>query len=170
MTELVIDGSPLSILTIVHVLISLVGIFSGFLVFYGMVTGKSLPGWTKVFLANTLATSVTGFFFPITKFTPALGFGILSIILLGLAYHALYGKKLSGGWRKTYVITALFAQYLNTFVLIVQLFLKVPALHALAPTQAEPPFGIAQGLLLIGFIGFGTLAVKRFRGVTRAAA
>ena len=161
--------TPLAILTVVHVLISLVGIVAGFVVFYGMISDKPLPGWTKVFLTFTVATSVTGFFFPYKGFTPAIGFGILSLILLGLALQALYGKKLSGGWRKTYVITALFAQHLNTFVLIVQLFLKVPALHALAPTQTEPPFGIAQGILLIGFLAFGTLAVKRFRGGALAA-
>lgn len=156
--------TPLAILTVVHVLISLVAIGAGFVVFAGMIRNQPLPGWTKIFLANTVATSVTGFFFPFKGFTPALGFGIISMILLGLALHGLYRKQLTGGWRKTYVITALFAQYLNCFVLIVQMFLKIPFLHALAPTQAEPPFGIAQGALLIGFLFFGTLAVKRFRG------
>lgn len=152
----------LTIFTLVHVLISLLGIASGFVVFHGMLHAKDRAGWTRLFLTTTVLTSVTGFMFPYKGFTPAIGFGILSMILLGFAIHALYSKRLAGGWRKTYVITALFAQYLNVFVLVVQTFQKVPVFRALAPTQAEPPFGIAQGVVLVLFVFFGIRAVKRF--------
>lgn len=154
----------LTLFTLVHVLISLVGIVTGFVVFHGMLVRDGRPAWTRVFLTTTVLTSVTGFMFPFKGFTPALGFGILSMILLGLAIHALYRRKLAGRWRVTYVATALFAQYLNVFVLVVQSFQKIPPLHALAPTQSEPPFGIAQGTVLILFLSFGFAAAKRFGG------
>lgn len=152
----------LTAFTIVHVLISLVGIVCGFVVFQGMLVPKNRPGWTKWFLVMTVATSVTGFMFPFKGFTPALAFGFLSMILLGLAIHGLYFRRLAGGWRKTYVITALFAQYLNVFVLVVQSFQKIPVFRSLAPTQTEPAFGIAQGIVLVGFLVFGFIAAKRF--------
>ena len=158
----------LFIFTIVHVLISLLGIASGFVVFYGMLASKRMPGWTRILLINTVATSVTGFLFPYKGFTPALGFGVLSLIVLGVTIYALHGRGLAGRWRKTYVITALFAQYLNVFVLVVQSFLKIPFLHALAPTQTEPPFGIAQGVVLVLFLVFGYGALGRFREETAA--
>src|SRR3954470_2399754 len=130
--------------TILHVLISLVAILSGLVVLHGMLTGHRRDGWTKFFLTMTIATSVTGFFFPFHRFTPALGTGILSMIVLGVAIYARYARRLAGGWRKAYVITAVFALYLNVFVLVVQAFLRVPALKALAPRQSEPPFVAAQ--------------------------
>lgn len=147
--------------TLIHVLISILGIASGFVVIGGMLGGNVRPAATCLFLAATIATSVTGFFFPFTGITPAFIFGVLSLIVLALALFSLSAKKLQGGWRKTYIITALTAQFLNTFVLIAQLFQKVPALKALAPTQSEPPFGIAQTLLLAAFIWIGIKAVKR---------
>jgi len=153
----------LTIFTVVHVIISLLGIAAGFVVMAGMLGGRLVKGWTGFFLAMTVATSVTGFLFPYHGFTPALAFGVLSMILLGLAIYALRTRRLEGGWRKVYVITALIAQYLNVFVLVVQSFQKVPGLKALAPTQTEPPFGIAQGLVLTGFIWAGFLSVKRFQ-------
>ncbi|BDC48405.1 membrane protein [Bryobacterales bacterium F-183] len=153
----------LTILTTVHVLISLVGIATGFVVFNGLLQSKRLEGWTNWFLWTTFLTSATGFLFPFEKLLPSHIFGVLSLIVLAVAYEARYRRGMQGVWRKGYVIPALIALYLNTFVLIAQAFLKVPALKALAPTQQEPPFAIAQLALLVGFLGFGTLAVKRFR-------
>ncbi len=146
-----------------HVALSLVGILAGFVVTAGMISKKPCRGWTALFLATTLATSVTGFLFPYNGFTPALGTGIVSMAVLAVALFALYGRRLAGAWRGTYVINAVLALYLNFFVLIVQLFLKVPALKTLAPTQKEPPFAIAQGAALGMFVVLGVLAWKRFR-------
>src|SRR5713226_279196 len=123
-------------LTFVHVVLSLIGIFSGIVVAYGLLTGKRLDGWTAVFLATTVATSVTGFLFPFHRFTPAHGLGILSMIVLAIAILARYRFRLAGGWRRTYVVSAAIALYFNVFVLIVQMFQKVPVLKALAPTQS----------------------------------
>ena len=149
---------------LIHVAISLVGIFSGFVVLFGMMAGKRLDGWTALFLATTVATSVTGFcFFPFDGFTPAQTFGILSVVLLALAIYGRYSRRLAGGWRKVYVITAVASLYLNVFVGIVQSFEKIPFLHALAPKQNEPPFFIAQGIALVLFIAAGVFAVKGFR-------
>src|ERR1700761_8073453 len=125
----------LTIYTILHVLISLAGIFSGFLVLFGLLTGKRLDHWTGVFLATTVATSVTGFFFPVHHFMPSHAVGIISLAILALASYALYSRHLSGAWANVYVIGAVMALYLNVFVLIVQSFQKIPALRALAPTQ-----------------------------------
>jgi hypothetical protein len=151
-------------LTLLHVVISLVGIVSGLVVGFGLIGNKRLDGWTATFLVTTVLTSVTGFlFFPLKPFLPSHVTGIISLAFLAVALYARYGVAMAGGWRKTYVITAMISLYLNVFVLVVQLFLKVPALHALAPTQAEPPFAIAQGLVLLAFLAWGTLAVKKFR-------
>ena len=147
--------------TLIHVLISILGIATGFVVIGGMLGGKVRPPATCVFLAATIATSFTGFFFPFKGVTPAFIFGVLSLVVLSLAMFSLIVKQVRGGWRKTYIITALTAQFLNTFVLIAQLFQKVPALKALAPTQSEPPFGISQIFLLLGFIWIGIQAVQR---------
>jgi hypothetical protein len=155
----------LQLLTIVHVIISLLAIASGFVVMAAMVRGEARHPWTTFFLTMTVATSATGFLFPVKGFTPALAFGVLSLLVLGLAIYALRSKRLEGGWRKVYLINALFAQYLNVFVLVVQSFQKVPFLKALAPTQSEPPFGIAQGMVLVGFVWAGVLAVRRRRAV-----
>ena len=149
--------------TIFHVALSLIGIATGFVAVLGMVQGRLLPGWTKWFLAMTTATSVTGFGFPFVKFLPSHGVGIISLVALGVAYWALYGRRLAGGWRLAYVVTAVLSQYLNVFVLVVQMFLKIPALKALAPNQTEPPFAIAQGVVLVAFLALGYLAVRRFR-------
>jgi hypothetical protein len=148
--------------TLFHVLLSLVAILSGLVVLYGMFGSKRLPGWTQVFLWTTVATTVTGFGFPFNGFTPAIGTGIVSSVILAFTIVALYGKRLVGSWRRVYVISAVAALYLNVFVLIVQLFLKVPALNALAPQGKEPPFAITQGIALVLFIAAGFLAVKRF--------
>jgi len=145
-----------------HVILSLIGIVTGFVVIAGMIAGHDLPTWTPIFLTTTLATSVTGFFFPYTGFKPSYVFGILSCIFLGLAYAALYKHGLAGGWRTTYVVMAILSQYLNFFVLIVQVFQKVPYFNRLAPTQKEPPFAIAHVVTLIAFVVMGVLAVGRF--------
>jgi hypothetical protein len=149
--------------TAVHVLISLIGIVAGFVVITGFLTNNPMRRATQVFLAFTVATSVTGFGFPFPPILPAHVVGALSLVLLGAALYALYGQGLSGGWRTTYVVTAVMSQYFNVFVLIVQLFRRVPALKALAPTQSEPPFAIAQATALVAFIAIGVLSVKRFR-------
>jgi hypothetical protein len=156
-------GLSLSAFTILHVIISLIAITAGFVVFYQMLNSQFSPLWTLVFLAFTLLTSLTGFMFPITAFTPALGFGILSMIALPAAIYALYSRHLAGAWRRIYVVTALFALYLNVFALVVQMFQKIPALNALAPKGSEPPFAIAQGVVLVAFLFFGYRAVKKFR-------
>ena len=156
-------GMSLATYTIVHVIISLVGIGSGLIVLFGLLNGRLLSPWNDLFLLTTVLTSVTGFFFPYTKITPGIVLGVLSLITLAIALCALYARHLSGGWRRTYAVTALIALYFNVFVLVAQLFEKVPAIHALAPTQTEPPFKIAQLLLLILAIVLITLAAKRFR-------
>src|SRR5262245_33243983 len=152
----------LQTLTFVHVVISLAGIGSGFVVMFGLLKGKRLDGWTAVFLATTVATSVTGFFFPFEGFKPSHVVGILSLIVLGLAIPARYSYDLAGAWRSI-VVSALMAQYFNVFVLVVQSFQKVPELKAAAPTQREAPFKITQLAVLAAFIVLGALAVIRFR-------
>ena len=156
-------GMSLATYTIVHVVISLIGIGSGLIILFGLLNGKLLTPWNGLFLLTTVLTSVTGFFFPYTKVTPGIILGILSLIALAIALYALYAGHLNGAWRRTYAITALIALYFNVFVLVAQLFAKVPAIHALAPTQTEPPFKIAQLLLLILSIVLITLAAKKFR-------
>ncbi|PYU24955.1 MAG: hypothetical protein DMG30_07170 [Acidobacteria bacterium] len=157
----------MSTFTLVHVVISLVGIVSGFVVAYGMLTGKRVAGGTVVFLASTVLTSVTGFLFPFHRFLPSHGVGIVSLVLLAVAIAALYIFHLSGGWRRVYVMAAITALYLNVFVLIIQLFMKVPALESVAPKQTESPFVATQVLCLALFVVLGTLATKRF-GAERA--
>ncbi len=153
----------LTAFTLVHVLISLVAIAAGFVVMYGLVNGKRLDFWTGLFLLTTVLTSVTGFFFPASHFTPAHAFGFLSLALLSVAIFARYRRHLAGNWRSTYVITAVISLYLNVFVLVVQSFQKIPALAALAPTQSELPFLAAQLAVLAAFIAIGIAATIRFR-------
>lgn len=148
--------------TFFHVVLSLVGILSGFVVVFGLVTAKRLPGWTAVFLATTVATSATGFLFPYHGFKPSYAVGIVSLAVLATAIFALYGRGLAGAWRRAYIVRALLAFYLNVFVLIAQLFMKVPALKALAPTQSEPPFLVSQVVVMLVFLALGFMASKRF--------
>lgn len=157
-------------LTLVHVALSLLGIVSGLIVIYGLLASKGLDGWTATFLATTIATSVTGFFFPVHQLLPSHVIGILSVILLAIAVVARYTRGLSGGWRRTYVITAASALYLNVFVLVVQLFRKVPALKELAPTQSEPPFLVAQFAVLALFAVLTVFAARNFRLASLRAA
>lgn len=156
-------SSGLQIFTLIHVAISLVAIGSGFVVLFGMLAGKRLDRLTAFFLATTVLTSVTGFGFPITAFTPGIAIGIISLVVLAVTIYARYGGHLAGSWRLAYVITAVIALYLNFFVLIVQSFQKVPALKAMAPTQSEPPFLIAQLVAMAAFIVLGFLAAIKFR-------
>jgi hypothetical protein len=153
----------LSAFTLFHVVLSLVGIGAGFVVVYGLLTSRRFDGWTMLFLATTIATSVTGFFFPFKEFLPSHAVGIISLFILAIAVLARYRFGLAGGWRRTYVITAVIALYLNVFVLIVQLFLKVPPLRAIAPTQTEPPFKIAQLAALVVFTVLTIRAALKFR-------
>ena len=155
--------SFLAAYTLLHVLISLVGIGTGLVVLFGMLGAKRLDAWTSVFLWTTVATSVTGFGFPVDRILPSHVVGVISLVALTFAILARYRHRMAGRWRAIYVITAVMSLYLNVFVLIVQLFLKVPGLHALAPTQTEPPFQIAQLANLVAFATAGIAAVIRFR-------
>ena len=155
-------GLSISAFTIVHVLISLVGIVAGVMVAFGMVQGKRLPGWTALALLALILTSVTGFFFPNTTFTPAQGVGIVSLVALAIALAALYLFHVSGVWRWIYVVTAMAAIYLDCFVGVVQAFQKIGFLKGLAPTQSEPPFVVAQIVVLAIFVVLGIGAIKKF--------
>ena len=158
-------GMTLSTFTTLHVIISLVAIATGLVVFFGMVNGRRMAGWTALFLATTVLTSVTGFMFPNLKVGPPFIFGVISIIVLAGALAALYLYHLAGAWRLVYVIGALVALYLNIVVLVVQSFQKLAVLQPLAPTQSEPPFLAVQAIVLIGFLVCGYLAVRRFHPV-----
>src|SRR5262245_45943039 len=156
--------SNVPILTAAHVVISLIAILAGAVVCYGFLAGKRLDLWTVVFLATTVLTSVTGFvFFPIDRCTPAIGVGIISLIVLAVAILARYRYRLAGRWRAAYVISSVAAFYFNFIVLVAQLFDKASALKALAPTQSEPPFAVAQLVVLVAFIAMGVACTKRFR-------
>jgi len=148
--------------TLIHVVLSLVGIFAGLVVVGGLVAGKRLDGWTGIFLVTTVLTNVTGFGFPFVTFLPSHGVGILSLLVLPFVFYARYGKQLAGSWRRVYVVGAVLTLYLNVFVLIVQLFRRLPALIAAAPTQKESPFVVTQLLVLALFVWLGREAFKRF--------
>jgi hypothetical protein len=158
-------GMSLANFTMVHVIISLIGIVSGIIVMFGMLGSNRMPGLTAIFLLSTILTSVTGFGFPFTQLLPSHMIGILSLVLLAIACIALYAMRLAGPWRSIYVVTALASLYLNVFVLVFQGFLKVPALHALAPSvpPSEPPFAVVQGLVLLFFVVVIIGAWRRFR-------
>jgi hypothetical protein len=156
-------GMSLSTYTALHVIISLIGIGSGFIVLFGLINGKLLSPWNVVFLVTTILTSLTGFAFPNDKVTPGIILGVLSLIVLAIALLALYVFHLRGGWRRTYAITSMIALYFNVFVLIAQIFEHVPAFHALAPTGTETPFKVAQLLLLVLFAVLIGAAAKKFR-------
>jgi hypothetical protein len=152
----------LQIYTIIHTLISLVAIFSGFVVLFGLLTDKRLDGWTKWFLIAAVATTVTGFFFPFHGFTPAIGLGLISLPILAFTIYARYSRQLTGHWRWIYVVGASLALYFNVFVAIVQSFEKIPALKAMAPTQSEPPFKLTQLVALALFVVLTLVATIRF--------
>jgi len=158
-------GMSLATFTMVHVIISLIGIVSGIIVMFAMLGSNRMPGLTAIFLLSTILTSATGFLFPFTQLLPSHMIGIISLVLLAIACIALYAMRLAGPWRWIYVITALVSLYLNVFVLVIQGFLKVPVLHALAPSvpPSEPPFAVIQGLVLLFFIIVIIGAWRRFR-------
>lgn len=153
-------GLSTSMFTLLHVIISLVGISAGLIALLGLLGGKLYRGLTALFLITTVLTSVTGFLFPFKGMTPGIILGILSILVLVLAIVALYVGKLAGAWRGTYVITSTLALYFNFFVLVAQAFAKIPALKSIAPTQASPVFGITQLVVLVIFI---VLTIRAFR-------
>ena len=161
-------GMSVGAFTILHVTITLVAIGSGLIVVGGMFASHKLPLTTALFLLTTALTSVTGFLFPIHGLTPALSVGILACVVLAIALFALYKEHLLGAWRWIYVITAVASLYLNVFVLVVQSFVKVSALNALAPTQSESPFAITQAVVLAIFILIALIAVVKFRPGTSA--
>lgn len=155
-------GLPVPVFIFLHVLISLAGILSGGVVLGAMLKSRHLPAWAGLFLATTVLTSLTGFLFPVPGLDPARVVGLISLAVLALALLALYGMHLASAWRWIYVVSAVLALYFNVFVAVVQSFEKIGFLHELAPTQKEPPFGIAQGVVLLAFILLGVLAVRRF--------
>lgn len=153
----------LHIYTVIHTLISLIAIFAGLVVLFGMIACKRLDRWTKWFLTTAVMTTVTGFFFPFHGFTPAIGLGIISLPFLAITAFARYSKCLAGAWRGIYAIGAVICLYFNLFVLVVQLFEKVPALNAIAPTQTESPFKLTQLVVLMLSTVLAIVAVIRFR-------
>jgi hypothetical protein len=155
-------GMSTATYTFLHVLISLVGIGSGLIVMYGFLNAKRLDGMTALFLITTVLTSVTGFAFPFDHLLPPHKIGIISLVVLAVTIPARYVFHIAGSWRWIYVVGAAIALYLNVFVLVVQCFQKVPALNALAPTQTERPFVVAQLIVMFIFIGLTYLSVKRF--------
>jgi hypothetical protein len=159
----------LEIFTLIHVIISLVAIVSGFVLLAGFFTSRRLDGWTASFLITTAATSVTGFLFPVHHFMPSHVLGIISLLVLPVAIIAWYRHRLARSWRWAYVVASMVVLYLNVFVLIVQAFRRVPPLKAVAPTQSEPPFAIAQLIVLVLFVGLTVLAAIRFRPDSIAA-
>jgi hypothetical protein len=163
-------GMTTSTFTLVHVLLSLVGIVSGLLVVYGLLMGKRFDGGTAIFLATTVLTSLTGFLFPVEHLLPSHVIGIISLVVLTVAILARYPLHMAHAWRWIYVVCAVLALYLNVFVLVAQIFMKIPAAHALAPTQKEPPFLVAQLVVMAFFIVLGFFSVKRFRIEPDAAA
>jgi hypothetical protein len=155
-------GMSTASFTLFHVILSLIGIAAGIVVVFGMLAGRRLDGWTALFLATTVLTSVTGFMFHSAHFGPPHVIGLLSLLLLVLAILARYSYHMAGSWRWIYVVTAVLSLYLNAFVGVVQAFQKLPLLQPLAPTGTEPPFVVAQGLVLLAFVVLTVLALKRF--------
>jgi hypothetical protein len=163
-------NSGITTFTLIHVLLSLVGIIAGLVVVGGLVAGKRLGGWTGTFLVTIAAASVTGLGFPFVTFLPSHAVAIISLVVLPVVIVARYVKHLTGAWRGIYVVGAVLALYLNVFVLLAQLFLRLPALMAAAPTQKEPPFLVTQLLMLALFVWLGWAAVKGFRAEAVAMA
>jgi hypothetical protein len=155
-------GMTTSTFTIVHVLISFAGIGSGLVVIYGLLTGKRFDTWTAIFLVATILTSLTGFLFPVQHLLPSHIIGITSLVVLSVAVLARYGRQMERSWRWIYIVCAVLALYLNVFVAVVQSFMKIPTVHALAPTQKEPPFLVVQLVVMVIFVVTGIFAVKKF--------
>jgi hypothetical protein len=156
-------GLSVGAFTTLHVIISLLAIASGLVVVLLMLAGRMARAVTALYLATSILTDVTGYFFHSKSFGPPHIVGVISLAALGIATFALYGRKLAGVWRGTWVVSAVIGLYLNVFVAVVQAFGKLPALHALAPNGTEPPFAVAQGLTLVLFVVLGVQAFRRFR-------
>ncbi len=163
-------GMSLATFTLLHVVISLAGIGSGLIVVYGMLTRNRMDGLTGFFLATTILTDLTGYLFPVEHILPSHIVGAISLAALAISLVARYGRRMEGSWRSIYVVTAMIGLYLNVFVGVIQTFLKVPAVHALAPTQKEPPFLVVQLLVMAVFVVLSVLAVKKFQLTPAAAA
>ena len=167
-------GMSLATFTLVHVIISLIAIVAGLIVTFGMLGSKRMPGLTAIFLAFTILTNASGFLFSpslFEKLSPGHMIGMLSLLLLAIACFALYGMNLAGAWRWIYALTALVSLYFNVLVLVIQSFLKVPALHALAPrmSPAEPAYAIVQGFVLVFFVVLIIGVIRRYRPIPRFA-
>lgn len=161
-------GMSTAAFTLLHVVVSLVGIAAGFVVLYGMFRSNKLDGWTALFLVTTILTSATGYFFPSDRVIPSHIVGALSLLVLAVAVLAFYRYRLKGPWRWIYVAAAVVALYFNVFVAVIQAFLKAPFLHALAPTQSEAPFVVAQAVVLLAFVALGVVALRSFHPEIRA--
>lgn len=162
-------GMSVSAFTTLHVIISLIGIATGFIALIGMLTSNRLAAWTALFFATTVLTSVTGFFFPLVKVGPPHVIGAISLVILALALLGIYVFHLAGAWRWIYVAGAVVALYFNVFVAVVQAFQKLAFLNPLAPTQSEPPFLVAQLVVLVAFVVLGWMAIRRFHPAPQAA-
>ncbi|AZO78090.1 MULTISPECIES: hypothetical protein [unclassified Bosea (in: a-proteobacteria)] len=145
-----------------HTWLSIIAIVAGIPMTAALLKGHLSQRWNGVYLSTSAATDITGYVFPFSGVLPSHIVGAISLVLLAIAAVALYGRGLQGGWRRTYAITAVLSFYLLIFVLIAQLFLKVTVLHNMAPTQSEPPFAIAQGIVLAIFLALTVLATRRF--------
>ena len=155
-------GIPTHLFLQIHVALSLIALVAGLIVLFGLLKGRAYGGWTALFLATTILTSITGFPLPPFGFDPPRAVGILSLLLLAVAVAGYYLFHLAGAWRWIYVVTAMAALYLDAFVGVIQAFAKIPSLHDLAPTQSEPPFVVAQVAVLAFFVILGFIAVRKF--------
>ena len=156
-------GFSVAIYTLLHTVLSLVGIVAGLVVAGGLVTGTRLDRWAAVFLVTTVLANASGFGFPFTKLIASHVVGAVSLAVLAAVILADYVQHLAGPWRTTYAVGVVLATYLNVFVLVAQLFKRIPVLFLLAPTQSEPPFALTQVLVLALFVWLGVVAVKGFR-------
>lgn len=157
-----IFGVSTSAFTLIHVLLSLAAIGSGFVVMLGFLAGKRFDGWTLIYILSSMATSVTGFFFPFDRLLPSHILGLLSLLVLVIVIWARYWFYLEGPWRRIYILGTALALYLNVFAAILQAFRKVPALKAMAPRLTETPFVVAQLVNLALFLVLAIVATKRF--------
>lgn len=163
-----VPGMSLETFTFLHVVISLVGIMTGFIVVAVMLQSGAIAGWNAFFLVSTILTSVTGFFFPSTAFGPPHVVGAISLVVLAVALFAIYGRGLVGAWRPVYVACAILALYLNVFVGVVQSFDKFAYLHKFAPNGSEPAFVATQAIVLALFVVLGIATVRRYRPAVEA--
>lgn len=159
---MIIDIIGIHTFIMIHVVLSLIGIFSGFIVVSGMLRNKLLEGWTVLFLASTVLTSMTSLYFRVPFFSTTIAVAIISLIVLAVAILALYGYRLAGPWRWSFVMGAVLALYLNVFLAVAQLFKKVQLLRSMAPTLSEPPFYAVQLVVMIIFIMIGARALRSF--------